>query len=219
MTMTFHDTDASIRGLLYETMLDAGFSFQRTVYQPPPRPSEKSLLHETGSPTGDYMITFVKSEKGSVMGLRKLGDDNAVLKGAIDAIFARRGEHVPVNLLLSLLDLQLAEMGNLPPDMRRPLDRFLHADPGYSWTAKQGWFFGDAVKGDSRLQRPLHDRVDEEIASVLPRLKDIRGPARLESIVNAVFAALNGVLTPDLKGLKRAATNACLAHDRGFTIP
>jgi 16S rRNA G966 N2-methylase RsmD len=219
MTMTFHDTDASIRGLLYEAMLDSGFSFQQTVYQPPPRPSEKSLLHETGSPTGDYMITFTKPEKGSSKGLRKVDDESAVLKEAIDAIFSRRGEPVPFNLLLSLLDLQLAEMGYLPPDMRHPLDRFLHADPGYAWTAKQGWFFSNAEKAGCRPQRPLHARIDDEIGGVLPKTGGMRGSARLEAIANAVFASLNGVLTPDLKALKHAAARACLAHDRGFTKP
>ncbi len=219
MTMTFHDTDASIRSLLYEAMLDAGFSFQQTVYQPPPRPSEKSLLHETGSPTGDYMITFTKPEKGTSKGLRKVDDESAVLKDAINAIFSRRGEPVPFNLLLSLLDIQLAEMGYLPPDMSHPLDRFLHADPGYVWTEKQGWFFSDAGKAGCKLQRPLHACIDEEIGHVLLRTGEMQGPASLEVIVNAIFASLNGVLTPDLKALKQATARACTAHGRDFTMP
>jgi len=219
MTVTFHDTDASVRGLLYEAMLGAGFSFQQSVYQPPPRPSEKSLLHETGSPTGDYVITFVKQEQATGQGLRRIVDEGAVLKQAIDSIFSRRGEPVPFNSLLSLLDLQLVEMGYMPPDMSCPLDRFLHADPGYAWTAKQGWFFSDAGKGGGAPRHPVHARVEEEIARVLPRLGDMPRAARLETLANSVFAALNGILTPDLKGLKRAAARAILTRERNPDRP
>jgi hypothetical protein len=219
MTITFHDTDARVRGILYEAMQDAGFTFQQTVYQPPPRPSEKSLLHETGSPTGDYMITFTKPENENSKRLLKVDDEGVILKRAIDAIFSRRDEPVPFNLLLSLLDLQLAEMGYLPPDMRHPLDRFLHDDPGYSWTAKQGWFFCNAGEVTSKVQMPLHTRIDEEINRLLPRVKDMHGTARLETIANAVFSALHGVLTPGIKDLKQAIARGCLAHDRGFTTP
>ncbi|MEX2718071.1 MAG: DNA methyltransferase [Candidatus Sigynarchaeota archaeon] len=219
MTVTFHDTDARVRGLLYDGMLDSGFSFQQTVYQPPPRPSEKSLLHAAGSPTGDYIITFVKPFTATGPGLRRIADEGAVLKQAIDSILSRRGEPVPFSSLLSLLDLQLVEMGFMPPDMSRPLDRFLHEDPGYVWIEKQGWFFRDAEKCGGEHLQPLHTRVEEQIARVLPLVEGMPKAARLETLANSVFAALNGVLTPDLKGLKRAVTRALQARDRGCEPP
>ncbi|MBN2150617.1 MAG: hypothetical protein JW839_04125 [Candidatus Lokiarchaeota archaeon] len=212
MTLTFHDTDSRVRGMLYETMQDAGFSYRQTVWQPPPRASEKSLLHEAGSPTGDYMITFLKPEGVNPKGLRKVDDENAVLKEAIDAIFSSRGQPVPFNLLLSLLDMQLVKMGYLPPDMDYPLSHFLRKDPGYA-LADGGWFFSDAEKAGWKSQRPLNARIGEEITRALPATGELRGPARVEAIVNAVFASLDGILTPDFKLLKHEVSLECGAYD------
>ncbi|NMC06251.1 MAG: hypothetical protein GYA24_13630 [Candidatus Lokiarchaeota archaeon] len=221
VTVTFHDTDASVRGLLYEAMIGAGFAFQHAVYQPPPRPSEKSLLHEKGSPTGDYVITFKKPHAGNGKGLRRIDDIdvNEILKQAIDGIFTLRGEPVPFNLMLSLLDLQLAGMGYLPPDMGHPLDRFLHGDPAYAWTAKQGWYFSGKEAAGRKTRQPLHERIDELVARMVPRVGDLRKEGGLEAIANTVFAALNGVLTPGLKELKQSATRAIMTHARGFRTP
>ncbi|MHA1699039.1 MAG: DNA methyltransferase, partial [Promethearchaeota archaeon] len=63
-TLTFHNTDINLRSIIFNAALDAGFVFQQINYQPPPRPSEKSLLHKFGSPVGDYIITFKKAKRG-----------------------------------------------------------------------------------------------------------------------------------------------------------
>nr|MDO8111446.1 DNA methyltransferase [Candidatus Sigynarchaeota archaeon] len=202
MTLTFHDTDARVRSLLYDAMLGVGFSFQQATYQPPPRPSEKSLLHEFGSPTGDYMITF-KKESVAKPGLRAVDDNHKVLKEALDAIFARRGEPVPFNYLLSLLDLQLVEMGYRPPDMHKSLESFMRAEPYYAWTQTKGWYFTDEVARSMHVDAPLQGRIDNELRRILPSLRSLKGNVLEEAAINAVFAKFNGVLTPALKSLKK----------------
>ena len=205
MTLTFHDTDARVRALLYDTMLGAGFEFEQATYQPPPRPSEKSLLHEFGSPTGDYFITFKKTT-GIAMNapaLKKMQVVRETLKAAIDAIFIQRSEPVPFNYLLSLLDMQLASMGYLPPDMHKSLQSFLQGENDYSWKKNEGWFFSDDAEQVHEINEPLQKRIEKKVDELLVTSNELHGMQLIETIINAAYALFNGILTPDLKLLKQ----------------
>lgn len=215
MTLTFHDTDTRVRALLYETMLWAGFEHEQTTYQPPPRPSEKSLLHEFGSPTGDYFITFRKSygQSTGYQGLNKMQVVRETLKAAIDTIFIQRAEPVPFNYLLSLLDMQLDQMGYLPPDMTKSLQEFLKDESDYSWKKTEGWFFTDDARKKNVKLEPLQQRIENELGQILANSRDLKGNQLVEMTINAIYARFNGILTPDLKKLKKLLH---LDHTRNF---
>jgi hypothetical protein len=162
------------------------------------------------------MITFQKAggqAQGTRRALQKILAEKPVLKEAIDAIFTSRGEPVPFNFLLSLLDMQLAMMGYLPPDMHQSLDRFLHDEPAYAWTESAGWFFKDAIVKGRDSHQPLHARLNDEITRIIPIVKIFHGQARLETMINEIFSRFNGILTPELRLLKKAIAG------NGFTTP
>ena len=205
MTLTFHDTDSRVRALLYDAMLVAGFDFGQATYQPPPRPSEKSLLHEFGSPTGDYFITFKKNlvQDTSSQTLHKIQVIHETMREALDTIFIQRAEPVPFNYLLSLLDMQLASMGYMPPDMHKSLQTFLQGESDYSWRKNEGWFFTDNAGKCSVKNKPLQQRVEEYIGQFLAASSDLHGSQLVETVINTTYARFNGILTPELKKLKQ----------------
>ncbi|MHA1267100.1 MAG: DNA methyltransferase [Candidatus Helarchaeota archaeon] len=59
-TVTFHNPNFNYRNILLRAVLSAGFEFEKVIYQPPSRPSAKSLLQPFGSLGGDYFFRFKK---------------------------------------------------------------------------------------------------------------------------------------------------------------
>lgn len=59
-TVTFHNPSFKYRNILVRSVLMAGFELEKIIYQPPPRPSAKSLLQPFGSLEGDYFYRFKK---------------------------------------------------------------------------------------------------------------------------------------------------------------
>ncbi len=59
-TVTFQNPSLSIRNILYRSVIQTGFLFERIVYHPPARASAKSLLQPVGSQQGDYFFIFKK---------------------------------------------------------------------------------------------------------------------------------------------------------------
>ena len=62
MTVTFHNTDITIRNGLVMSAQQSGFILDSLLLQMPARNSLKSYLHYEKSPIGDYYIRFKKSK-------------------------------------------------------------------------------------------------------------------------------------------------------------
>jgi len=60
LTVTFHNPQLKYRAILYRCAILSGFSLEEIHYQPPARPSAKSLLQPFGSLSGDYFFRFKK---------------------------------------------------------------------------------------------------------------------------------------------------------------
>ncbi len=205
MTVTFHNTDMRTRNALIKAIQNAGFIYKRAVYQPPPRPSEKSLLHKFGSPVGDYMITFRKESDGKRL-LREIppGDVKTVLHGVMDAIFSARNAPVPYNHLLSILDLELLSRGYIPPDTAATLNDFLELSGDYAWTDNEGWFFAPKageIQGHTKLD--YEAIVKTWVQKFISYQQEREGNAQREAVLNASLARFTGILTPDIAFLKK----------------
>ena len=59
-TVTFHNPSLNYRNILFRSVILNGFKLEKIIYQPPPRPSAKSLLQPFGSLEGDYFFRFKK---------------------------------------------------------------------------------------------------------------------------------------------------------------
>jgi adenine-specific DNA methylase len=62
-TVTFHNPSLKYRNILYRSVILNGFKLEKIIYQPPPRPSAKSLLQPFGSLEGDYFFRFKKTKE------------------------------------------------------------------------------------------------------------------------------------------------------------
>lgn len=62
-TITFHNPSLKYRNILYRSVIMSGFKLEKIIYQPPPRPSAKSLLQPFGSLEGDYFFRFKKTKE------------------------------------------------------------------------------------------------------------------------------------------------------------
>ncbi|MFX0100931.1 MAG: DNA methyltransferase [Candidatus Hodarchaeota archaeon] len=202
MTITFHNTDMKVRGIIFDAMLDSGFIYQQINYQPPPRPSEKSLLHEFGTPVGDYIITFKKSSSGTNT-LKKCHEAEKILERALDEIFSARREPVPFNFLLNLVDIQLLDMGYFPPITSKSLKDFLLSSEKYTWMEKKGWFLKNGTNFKESKGESLSTRIDSKIKQILSSYKK---KGNIEIIINTMFGEFNGILTPNLNYLKKRIT-------------
>jgi 16S rRNA G966 N2-methylase RsmD len=105
-TVTFHNPSLAIRNILYRSLILAGFSFIEVRYQPPTRPSAKSLLQPAGSQQGDYFFLFQKPSKRESITRSPITEEeleNWIVKIVIDLLKAE-GKPIPYNHLQNLLD-------------------------------------------------------------------------------------------------------------------
>ena len=104
-TITFHNPSLAIRNILYRSLILAGFSFIEVKYQPPTRPSAKSLLQPTGSQQGDYFFLFQKPPKHKNITYSPITEEeleNWIVKIVTDLLKAE-GKPLPYNHLQNLL--------------------------------------------------------------------------------------------------------------------
>ncbi|MHA1699410.1 MAG: hypothetical protein ACTSWN_11260, partial [Promethearchaeota archaeon] len=130
--------------------------------------------------------------------------DQAMLE-ALNSIFITRGEPIPYNYLLNLIDLQFLKMGLVPPDTQRSVRKFLENNKNFCWIKGQGWFLQDHVLLDSNrdMQRSrLQNKVKNYLKETIKQLKVLKIKLSTEILVNATFNRFNDILTPDLKLLK-----------------
>jgi hypothetical protein len=203
MTVTFHNTDLRVRSIVLEALLEAGLAFRDITYQPPARPSEKSLLHEFGSPVGDYMITVQKQPATEALDLVGIGNSGEILTKAASSIFRARGEPVPFPHLLSLIDMELVDKGYMPPSDVRSLEDVLEHDSRFAWTKARGWYLATGQEPLNGQQVPLKDRIAEFVAWIMPGLEGLPPLVGTEAMYNEIFAKFTRALTPDLRALKK----------------
>ncbi|MHA2095481.1 MAG: DNA methyltransferase, partial [Candidatus Hodarchaeales archaeon] len=105
-TVTFHNPSLSIRNILYRSVIQSGFLFERVVYHPPARASAKSLLQPTGSQQGDYYFIFKKSvrEEKRIYQSITNGELEEWIVEIVKNIFLVEGKPIPYNHLQNQLD-------------------------------------------------------------------------------------------------------------------
>ncbi|MFX0122485.1 MAG: DNA methyltransferase [Candidatus Hodarchaeota archaeon] len=109
--VTFHNPSLKYRNILFRSVLLNGFEFEKIVYQPPPRPSAKSLLQPFGSQRGDYFFRFKKPKWGNEMFYKSI-DANQVEELIVDIIkriITERGEPIHYTDIQNMLDPILYE--------------------------------------------------------------------------------------------------------------
>ncbi|MFW9990965.1 MAG: DNA methyltransferase [Candidatus Odinarchaeota archaeon] len=211
LTVTFHNPKLKYRNILFRAVLMAGFEFEKIVYQPPPRPSAKSLLQPFGSLDGDYFFRFKKPviEKGEEF---KTVDEKRVetlVVNITEKIIAERGEPTNFTFIQNTIDPLLYEelrkygllMDFQPKSVEQTLKKYIGSvfqlvdieigKKGKKRQITKGWWLIDPNK--YRLDIPLNKRVEEAIVNFLHRNRKVT----FTEVLTEVYTRFQNALTPE----------------------
>lgn len=210
-TITFHNPDLKYRNILFRSVVMAGFEFEKIIYQPPPRPSAKSLLQPFGSLEGDYFFRF-KKPKIEKEEEYKTVDQKRVEILIVDIakrIIAERGEPTHYTFIQNSIDPILYEelrkyglvMDFQPESVKKILKKYVGnvfqlidmevGKKGQKTLIGKGWWFTDP--SEHRLDIPLDKRVDEAIVNLLRRRRKVS----FTEVLTEVYTRFQNALTPE----------------------
>jgi DNA modification methylase len=197
LTVTFHNADIGVYNSVIRSIVLSGFELDKILYQPPSRPSAKTLLAPYGSAEGDYYIRFKKPASTRKILTEKEVDmlrfEKIVIE-AVKTIIAERGEPVTYNDILKSIYIQLDKEGYLyvanTEDIQKILDKY--KDKEFIFIKDEGWWFKNPEKYFLHIT-PLQDRVEKFVIQVLRR----KGKASFDEILQDIFLQLKNALTPE----------------------
>ncbi len=210
-TITFHNPALKYRNILFRSVVMAGFEFEKIIYQPPPRPSAKSLLQPYGSLEGDYFFRFkkprIKHEKG--YGTIDQKRVEILVVNVAERIIAERGEPTHYTFIQNSIDPILYEelrkyglvMDFQPESVKKILNKNVGkifelvemevGKQGQKSLMGKGWWFTNP--SDHRLDIPLNKRVDEAIVNLLMRERRVS----FTEVLTEVYTRFQNALTPE----------------------
>jgi hypothetical protein len=215
-TITFHNPDLKYRNILYRSVIMAGFNFEKIVYQPPPRPSAKSLLQPYGSLEGDYFFRFKKSDVEQIINVATIDQKRVeiLIVDIAKKIIAERGEPTHYTFIQNSIDPilyeELRKYGLLMDFQPKSIEKILKKHIGEVFTlvdmeiGKQGqksllgkgWWFAEPE--EYMLNIPLNKRVDEAIYNILKRERRVT----FTEVLTEVYTRFQNSLTPDENTIK-----------------
>jgi len=210
-TITFHNPKLKYRNILFRSVVMAGFDFEKIIYQPPPRPSAKSLLQPYGSLEGDYFFRFRKpkmkrkKEYGTVDQKRV----EILIVNVAKRIIAERGEPTRYTFIQNSIDPLLYKelrkyglvMDFQPESVKKILNKYVGkifelvkmevGKRGQKTLLGKGWWFTDP--SEHRLDIPLNKRVNEAIVNLLRKERKVS----FTEVLTEVYTRFQNALTPE----------------------
>ncbi len=109
LTVTFHNPQLKYRTILYRCAILSGFSLEEIHYQPPARPSAKSLLQPFGSLSGDYIFRFKKPKNAINKDFQLISEDQfeKIVVNLVYKIIKEYKTPIPFTLIQNSLDPKL----------------------------------------------------------------------------------------------------------------
>ncbi|MBN2155063.1 MAG: hypothetical protein JW776_03375 [Candidatus Lokiarchaeota archaeon] len=197
MTLTFHNTDISVRNGLIQSVRNAGFHLDSLLFQMPPRNSLKSYLHYEKSPVGDYFLRFRKTSTPLLPQKMGLNDLSENIKSIIIEVLRIRGEPTPILIIYNCIDEELAKLGQFPLDdvtiVEKIISKMRNSNEITINKNRYIWFTNPT---DYASKVPLTQRI----SSYLKSIENFRlNPSG--KLYNLVYSQFNGFETPDRKDL------------------
>ncbi|MHA1680680.1 MAG: DNA methyltransferase [Promethearchaeota archaeon] len=222
-TVTFHNPGLKYRHILFKSVVMAGFEFEKVVYQPPPRPSAKSLLQPFGSLEGDYFFRFRKPTTPAGTVYKTVGKEKVenLIIDITRRIIMERGEPTPYTFIQNSMDPILYDtlgkhgliMEFKPASIKDVLMKqvgtifkLVDVEIGKERQGKKlvskGWWLVDS--SECNLQLPLRKRMEKVLVDFLTRKKT----ATLAEVQTEIYTKFQDSLTPDAFSIKQSL----LAH-------
>ena len=210
-TITFHNPKLKYRNILYRSVVMAGFEFKKIIYQPPPRPSAKSLLQPYGSLNGDYFFRFKKPRIKQKKDYGTIDEKRVeiLIVNVAKRIIAERGEPTHYTFIQNSIDPILYEelrkyglvMDFQPESVKKILNKNVGkifelvemevGKKGQKSLMGKGWWFTNP--SEHRLDIPLNKRVDEAIVNLLMRERKVS----FTEVLTEVYTRFQNALTPE----------------------
>lgn len=210
-TITFHNPKLKYRNILFRSVVMAGFEFEKITYQPPPRPSAKSLLQPYGSLEGDYFFRFRKPKTKRKKRYETVDQKRVeiLIVNLAKRIIADRGEPTHYTFIQNSIDPILYEelrkyglvMDFQPESVKKTLKKYVGkifelvemkvGKKGQKALMGKGWWFIDPTK--HRLDIPLNKRVDEAIVNLLRQERRVS----FTEVLTEVYTRFQNALTPE----------------------
>jgi 16S rRNA G966 N2-methylase RsmD len=212
LTVTFHNTDIKIYNSIIKAVIIAGFDLERIVYQPPAKPSAKSLLAPYGSAEGDYYIRFRKPEEStrSLASYSEIDKERyeRIIVDTVKKLIAERGERITYSTIINSYPMIYDELKNqgflfsAPEGIGEILQRNVEKefvlidvrDENGKVIGKKWW-----LKGVLFLDRvPLQERVERAVINVLNRETKVS----FDKVLQEIFLAFPNAMTPDTQNVQ-----------------
>ncbi len=207
LVVTFHHQEIREWNEFVNAVSLSGFKFDKVTHQYNRRSGESNVANPYGTSGSDFYIRCVKQRDVDFTNDTS-GLEHFILQKAIE-IIARRNEPTPYNFIFDGLVPELLQAGwSDPTDSRTNVQTILRANAGpgkiFSCTPntenKAGdiWWFNDPAKHISHPDRPLRDRVEDTILSLLRRKVSVR----LDDVIAELFREYPNGLTPDIRAVR-----------------
>ncbi len=185
----------------------AGFKFDKVTHQYNRRSGESNVANPYGTSGADFYIRCVKHRdvdfSDDISGL-----NHFIVQKAIE-IIALRNEPTPYEFIIAGLVPEMLQAGYMQPkEYQDEILRVLSQNTGKgkifkTWENKDNkagnyWWFMKPNEYINFPDRPLQDRLEETVLSILRRKVSVK----FDDILGELFRTYPNGLTPDPKGIK-----------------
>lgn len=207
IVFTFHHQEIREWNEFVKAVRMSGFTFDKVTHQYNRRSGESNVTNPYGTSGSDFYIRCVKVRDvdftNDVSGLKHF-----IVQKAIE-IIASRNEPTPYNFIFDGLVPELLQAGFIhPTESRDNVESILRTNSGLgkvfsrteNKTSKAGdiWWFNEPEKHISHPDRPLEDRFEDTIVSLLLRKLSVR----LDDVLAELFREYPNGLTPDIRTVR-----------------
>lgn len=207
IVITFHHQQIREWNEFVSAIRLSGFTFDKVTHQYNKRSGESNVSNPYGTSGSDFYIRCVKQRAVDFTN-DKSGLEHFIIQKSIE-IIARRNEPTPYNFIFDGLVPELLQAGLTQlSDSRESVATILQKNAGAggifkhekNTESKAGdiWWFNDPQRYISHPDRPLRDRVEDTIVSLLRR----RVAVRFDDVLSELFREYPNGLTPDIKTVR-----------------
>lgn len=207
LVVTFHHKKLQEWNDFVHAVRMAGFKFDKVTHQYNRRSGESNVSNPYGTSGADFYIRCVKRRDVDFSD-DKSGLNNFIVQKAIE-IIGQRNEPTPYEFIIAGLMPELLQAGYMQPkEYHDEILNVLSKNSGSgkifkTWKnienkAGDYWWFINPNEIINFPDRPLQDRLEEAVLSILRRKVSVK----LDDILGELFRTYPNGLTPDPKGIK-----------------
>lgn len=207
IVITFHHKKLQEWNDFVHAVRLAGFKFDKVTHQYNRRSGESNVANPYGTSGADFYIRCVKHRDVDFSDDTS-GLNHFIVQKAIE-IIAQRNEPTPYEFIIAGLVPEMLQVGYMQPkEYQDEILRVLSHNAGKdkifnTWENKDNkagkyWWFMNPNEIINFPDRPLQDRLEETVLSILRRKVSVK----LDDILGELFRTYPNGLTPDPKGIK-----------------